>query len=330
MFIATILEYILAWADFDYFDYISDITIPATVNQACVNRVSSDQAVLFDSSNLMSDSSRHWAENRPTYNGTLCDSGFIGKSDIYGLGVRSGLYIQWVSSLLANHLLREESTALMISYLIFHIALWITIAILTVQKTCTFTVEIVLLYYLVYGGYVCVFTRPNLGDFEPATMDWLNMVLVLHYVTILAHVVWFIFFGRHSFPNMPCGTTVFFFGPVEDAGMDVLAMFMGPGLLGAVVILTLLMCGSCCIFVGQVLESMMKSSTYQHLFPRVRYRPVIQLQSTSSRYRWVSKMHEWLAARSEDLRNKYGPSLDTLSRPFHGQRRRCMPVSKDL
>ena len=140
MFVATIFEYILAWADFDYFNYISDITIPVTVSQACVNRVSADQAALFDPSNLMSDSSRHWAEYRPTYNSTLCDSGFIGNSDIYGLGVRSGLYIQWVSSLLAKHLLREVNTTLILSYLIFHIALWITIAFLTVQKTCTFTV----------------------------------------------------------------------------------------------------------------------------------------------------------------------------------------------
>ena len=331
MFIATIFEYILAWADFDYFNYISDITTPVTVSQACVNRVSSDQAALFDPSNLMSNSSRHWAENRPTYNSTSCDSGFIGNSDIYGLGVRSGLYMQWVSSLLANHLLREESTALMISYLIFHTALWITTAILTFQKTCAFAVEVVLLYYLFYGGHVCVFIKPNLGDFESETMDfhWLNMVLVLHYFTMLTHVVWFIFFGRYSFPNMPCGTTIFFFGPVEDAGMDVLAMFMGPGLLGGVVILTLLMCGSCFVFAGQVLESIMKSSTYQGLFPGVHYRPVVQPQSTSSRYHWVSKMQEWLATRREDLRNKYGPFLDTISRPFHSQRRRCMPVSKD-
>ena len=277
----------------------------------------------------MSNSSRHWAEYWPTYNSTSCDSGFIGNSDIYGLGVRSGLYIQRVSSLLANDLLREESITLMCSYLIFHTALWITIAILTFQETCTFAVEVILLYYLVHGGYVCVFTRPNLGDFEPATMEWLNMVLFLHYLTMLTHVVWFIFFGRYSSPNMPCGTTIFFFGPVEDAGMDVLAMFMGPGLLGAVVVLAVLMCGSCFDFAGRVFESMMRSSTYQGLFPGGRYRPVVQLQSTSSHYHWASKMHEWLAARREDLRNKYGPFLDTMSRPFHGQRRRCMPVSKD-
>ena len=333
---ATIFKYLLACTGFNYFNYISTITLPATVNQACVNRVSSDQAALFDPSNLMSSSSRHWAKDRPTYNSTLCDLGFIGNSDIYGLGVRSGLYIQWVSSLLANHLLREESTALISSYLIFHIALWVIIAILTFQKTCTFAVEIVLLYYLAYGGFFCVFTRPNLGDFEPAMMDpnWSNMVLLLYYLTMLTHVVWFIIIGRYSFPNMPCATTIFFFGPVQDAWMDVLAILMGPGLFGAVIILTVLTCVSCFIFAGQILESMRKSSIYQGLFSGIRYSPVVQLQSTTFRYLRVSKMLELSATQRENMRNKYGPYLSryfsayTMSRPFHCQHQRCILVFK--
>ena len=330
MIAATLFDYLLTSPDFSYFNYISKITIPATVIQACVNRVSSDQAALFDPSNLMS------TKDRPTYNNTLCDSGFIGNSDVYGVGMRSGLYIQWVSSILANHLLREESTALMNTYLIFHIALWITIAVLTFQKTCTFSVEVVLLYYLVYGGYFSVFTGPNMGVFEPMDSYWLNMVLFLHYFTTLTHVVWFVFFGRHSFPNMPCGTTIFFFGPVEDASMDVLAMLMGPGLLAAVVFLTLLTCASCFFFAGQVLESIIGSSIYECLFPGVRYRPVVQLQSTSSRYHRLSKIFELLIAQRENLRNKYGPFLSqyftayTMSRLFHGQHQRYMPLAKEL
>ncbi len=195
-----------------YINSISNITVPATVYQPCVNRASSDQAALFDPSNLLSNPS--WAGNQPMFNSTLCDSGFVGNSDIYGLGVRSGLCVQWVSSLLANRLLREESTALMRSCLIFHIAIWIALAVLTFQKICTFAVEIVLLYYLVYGGYMCVFTRPNLRDVEPAMMGlhWSHMLLFLLHLTIGTHVVWLIVYSRFSFPNISCGTTLFFFG----------------------------------------------------------------------------------------------------------------------
>ena len=82
-----------------YANYISNITIPETINQACVNRVSSDQAALFDPSNLMFSPPLYREVNRTTFNSTLCDSGFVGNSDVYGLGVRSGLHIQWISSL---------------------------------------------------------------------------------------------------------------------------------------------------------------------------------------------------------------------------------------
>ena len=182
---------ILSWLSYKTYSltHPSNNTIPATVYQACVNRVPSDMAALLDSSKIQSNSLLDWAGVKPTFNRSLCESGFVGNSDIYGLGVRSGLYLQWASSLLANHLLREESTALMRSYLIFHIALWIAVAVLTFQKSCTFDVEIILLYYLVYGGFVCVFSRPNLGDFEPVKMElhWSNVVLLLSSLTIVTH-----------------------------------------------------------------------------------------------------------------------------------------------
>lgn len=325
--------YFVAWlaAQADaYFNYASNIAVPTTIYQACVNRVSSEQGTLFDPSNLPSNFSLHWAGVKPTFNGSLCDSGFVGNSDIYGLGVRSGLYIQWVSSLLANHLLREESTALMHSYLIFHIALWIAVAVLTFQKTCIFAVEIVLLYYLVYGGYICVFIRPNLGDFEPAIIDlhWSRVLLFLSYLTMGTHVLWFIIYGRFSFPNMPCGTTIFFFGPVQDNWMDFLALSLGPGIFVAVILLMFWIFGFCFIFAGRILESITNSPLYKGLFPRVRYRPVVQLQSASPRFHGFSKMLQWLVAQHGNMRNKYGPGLSryfstyTMSRPLHGQHRR--------
>ena len=161
-------------------------------------------AALFDSNNLQSNSILDWAGIKPTFNNSFCELGFVGNSDIYGLGVRSGLYKQWVSSLLANHLLREESTALMRSYFIFHIALCIAVAVLTSQKICTFAVEFVLLYCLVYGGFICVFSRLNLGDLEPAMMDlrWSQVILIFVLLDNgnmcrLVHHIWSILLSKH-------------------------------------------------------------------------------------------------------------------------------------
>ena len=303
--------------------YLRKIFDPATINQACVNRVPSDQAAFFDPSNLQSDP---WIYDGRVYvmrsDSTLCDSGFVGNSDIYGLGVRSGLYIQWVSSLLANHLLREESTALMRSYLIFHIALCITVAVLTFQKTCTFAIEIVLLYYLVYGGFICVFSRPNLEDFEPATMGlhWSQVVLFLSFLTMVTHVVWFIIFGRFSLPKMPCETAVFFFGPVDhslmDFWMDWLAVCLVHYICLVVFLTTLWICGFCFLSAVKILVSIMNSLLYRNFFPRVGYRSVVQLQSAISRYLGFSKLLEWLAAQPGSIRNKYGSALSRYFRAY--------------
>ena len=313
--------------------YLWNITAPATLYQACVNRVSSEQGALFDPSNLPSKSNSplHPAIDKPLFNSSLCDSGFIGNSDIYGLGVRSGLYMQWVSSLLANHLLREESAALMGSYLIFHIALCIAVAVLTFQKTCTFAIEIVLLYYLVYGGFICVFSRPNLEDCEPATMDlhWSQVVLFLSFLTMVTHVVWFVVFGRFSLPKMPCETAIFFFGPVDQSlmefWMDWLAVFLVQYVCLVVVLTTLWICGFCFLSTLDILVSIMKSFLYRGSFQRVAYRSLVQLQSAISRYLRFPKLLEWLAAQPGSIRKKYNSAL---SRHFRAYTMCAYPSSK--
>lgn len=41
-------------------------------------------------------------------NRELCDLGFMGNTDLYGLGIRTGVYLQWGSSLLANNFLSSS------------------------------------------------------------------------------------------------------------------------------------------------------------------------------------------------------------------------------
>ena len=336
LFFTKILGYVIIELCQAYENYLFRITAPATIYQGCINRVSSDQAALFDPGNLQSNLSiLDWGEYAPTFNDTLCHSGFVGNSDIYGLGVRSGLYLQWVSSLLAKHLLPEESTALMRSYLIFHIALCIAVTVLTVQKTCTFAVKIVLLYYLVFGGFICVFSKPNLGDSEPAMMDlhWSQVFKFLSFLTMVIHVVWFILFGHFSLPNMPCESTIFFFGPVNSQWMDICLILLVFFLIINVLCLGLLMIVPIC---GPCFVSVVKSLLSKGLLPRVRDRSVVLLQSASPRYLRFSRILEWLAAQPGNIYNKYGSALRrcfrtyTMSRPFYGQLRRCIPVSFEL
>ncbi|KAI1364106.1 hypothetical protein F5Y08DRAFT_221877 [Xylaria arbuscula] len=59
-------------------------------------------------------------------NSTLCSQGFEGNSDLYGLGVRVGIYVQWIASFLANNLLPNSKGKLQGAWLLFALALCIT------------------------------------------------------------------------------------------------------------------------------------------------------------------------------------------------------------
>ena len=118
-----------------------------------------------------------WYSSNIAGNETLCGEGFAGNPDIYGLGVRLGIYLQWLSCLLANHRLPDTRSALAQAYMIFLTAICAAVVVMPVQSTCTFAIEIVILYYMFYGGCLCVFTWPNLTTKEPNSR-WLGMTNV--------------------------------------------------------------------------------------------------------------------------------------------------------
>lgn len=55
-------------------------------------------------------------------NSTLCSQGFEGNEDFYGLGIRAGIYLQWITSLVANNLLLESRKELQRVWLVCSLA----------------------------------------------------------------------------------------------------------------------------------------------------------------------------------------------------------------
>jgi hypothetical protein len=58
---------------------------------------------------------------------------FIGNSDLYGLGIRIGIYLQWISGLLANSFLADSVQDLLATNTIFLIALFTALAIISAE-----------------------------------------------------------------------------------------------------------------------------------------------------------------------------------------------------
>lgn len=113
---------------------------------------------LFHDRRWPRDSGQFWPNLPP------CSTGFIGDADTYGLGIRIGIYLQWISCFIANQTLANVRERLAQAYLTFNVAIVTTILVMSARQTCYFTLEMILMYYFYFGGTFCVNVRPNLLD----------------------------------------------------------------------------------------------------------------------------------------------------------------------
>ena len=154
-------------------------------------------------------------------NDTLCGQGFGGNSDLYGLGQRLGLYLQWTTALVINNLLPEGRSIFRVVYLGYSLTVCITTFVLTFTADCTLAIEIDILYWAFWGGFLCVFaTSPSstrLGS-KPrwAGLDWVTGINYTLHVLMFYHAVYSWVRGYSRFARTPCGTFRFYLAPVLD------------------------------------------------------------------------------------------------------------------
>jgi hypothetical protein len=79
-------------------------------------------------------------------NQTLCNQCFVGNTDLYRLGICTGLHLQWISSFLANSYLPETRQKFQKFYLIFSLAICLATVIASLVKAFIFGIEIEIMY----------------------------------------------------------------------------------------------------------------------------------------------------------------------------------------
>ena len=210
-------------------------------------------------------------------NQTLCDQGFKGNNDLYGLGIRISLYLQWLSSFLENNLLPRTRQELRKPYLIFSTAICLVTIITSFANACVFSIEIEIMYWMYWGGYICVFaTAPcqvRLGsEMKWIKLDWNTVIIFTTHALMIYHGAWFVWYAYDQvFSRMPCGTYHFFFFPILDPSQgfwtlrDYLTFLLVPVLPTLLVIFP---------FIGFLLTSEVKhtiqhSAAYQALFHKL-------------------------------------------------------------
>jgi NADH:ubiquinone oxidoreductase subunit 6 (subunit J) len=150
----------------------------------------------------------------------------MGNPDLYGIGIRTGIYAQWLSALLANHCLSYHREDIHSAYFLFSFALAIATVVITANpsKYCVFFVEVYVLVSLFFGGYFSVHLFPVE---KPASRQercqgsgrWRSgrlVSLALVYGAMISYNCWFWFKGHVAkFQPTPCGSALFLFAKIS-------------------------------------------------------------------------------------------------------------------
>jgi len=140
--------------------------------------------------------------------------GFSGNSDLYGLGIRVGIFLQWLSSQIAVYFHLEGSNDLSNAYVIFSVAIKIALFVLTFQESA-YTLEVVVIIYMFFGGLLCVKGYRKRRE-QAAPTTWRMLLGNSTLITMSIYSSWFWITGRSSdrFVSTPCGTMVFLFARI--------------------------------------------------------------------------------------------------------------------
>lgn len=158
---------------------------------------------------------------------------FQGEPDIYGFGIRLGIYLQWTSVLIVRTFKLRGRASLAKSYVIFIFAFFVALLFMTANtapstedaRKSPYAVEVIILAYIVFGGVYIVLLTGNdpmpIQSFDVDTVTRLCRQFVFWCVLTAASVyyIWFWLDGIQSsgFLETPggCGTYGFLFAKVS-------------------------------------------------------------------------------------------------------------------
>lgn len=137
--------------------------------------------------------------------------GFSGNSDLYGLGIRLGVYLQWITSQIAVYFHLEGSNDLSGAYFIFSAALMIAVFVLTLDQEKSYSVEVVLILYMFFGGFISVRGYRTRSKRKLASSHWRSSLGSASITAMSVYGSWFWIQGESGsrFNRSPCGTIVF-------------------------------------------------------------------------------------------------------------------------
>jgi hypothetical protein len=152
---------------------------------------------------------------------------FQGNSDAYGLGIRIGVYLQWMASYIANNnkYAKEAIGMLLDTNTIFITSLLSATIVLSHDADNTYALDIAILLYLLWGTTNSIFSisggRTVLASPDPwhAPFSAVGSIFRIGLSSATTYFsVWFWFSGVHLLQETECGSSIFFFAQVSLLG----------------------------------------------------------------------------------------------------------------
>lgn len=148
---------------------------------------------------------------------------FQGNSDIYGLGVRLGAYLQWMTLILSENLYEPAAPASRETNSTFQVAMMAgLLLIMTHFNRETKSIEGLLALLLCFASagitWLEAFSNWRRRSAEGSKRSAARAGFLLLGTATCAGGVWFLFLGIDTLPRTPCPETVFFFARVPLFG----------------------------------------------------------------------------------------------------------------
>lgn len=145
------------------------------------------------------------------------ECGFVGDDNTYGLGIRLGIYLQWITSSIAYNFVPDEAVTMRGVNNCFQAAMFAGLLFITITKGSElYAVEAFMMLIFCMGG-VCSGDNPTeVGEKKPkkfAYFDATTLGSLIRFslgVGFCGYGVWFTFKGMDNMKHPPCSTFAFF------------------------------------------------------------------------------------------------------------------------
>lgn len=219
---------------------------------------------------------------------TLPTCGYEGISEVYGLGIRVGIYLQWMSGIICKDFLGEDALHDVLNEnTIFLFAIFLaTILLVTGTISGVHSVDILIMLHIFFGSIYTIFADERRVT---ARIEFFSSLIGILFksgvATGMAAIgVWFWFYDIHVPADPTCSQYAFLFGRVG---------FYSPGTIKAFKafsVINLMICGTCMLatIIVRINVWMYKAFLISKPFPAE------SLQERTKKPSLVVKLRRWV------------------------------------